>query len=196
MSGHTLKWQAEHANYHKLLDLLQSQTELFVHGEQPDYELMSDIVYYMTQYPDRFHHPREDVAFRQLLARDPTMESVVSELAGQHRRISESGVILAADLNAAAAGAMMTRATLEADVRKYVAFLKDHMNIEECEIFPRLAELLAETDWFLVDSAIHFVADPIFGDSVQERFRTIHRQIANQAGCGCKEPAERVCCLE
>ena len=48
MSGHIPKWQAEHANYHKLLDLLQSLTETFMHGDQPDYDLMSDIVYYMT----------------------------------------------------------------------------------------------------------------------------------------------------
>ena len=63
MNRHIRKWQAEHANYRRLLDLLRSETERFTAGGQPDYELMSDVVHYMTQYPDRFHHPREDVAF-------------------------------------------------------------------------------------------------------------------------------------
>lgn len=196
MSGHIPKWQAEHANYHKLLDLLQSLTETFMHGDQPDYDLMSDIVYYMTQYPDRHHHPREDVAFRRMLACDPALGRVVAELANEHRAISESGAMLAANLAAAADGAMMPRTMLEADVRNYVALLKNHMDAEEREIFPRLAAALDDEDWFLIDSAIHFATDPIFGDAVQERFRALHRRIAGVAGCACKEPAEAACCLE
>ncbi|AYH44293.1 hemerythrin domain-containing protein [Azoarcus sp. DN11] len=196
MSGHILKWQAEHANYHKLLDLLQSLAETFIHGDEPDYDLMSDIVYYMTQYPDHYHHPREDVAFRRLLARDPAIAAIVDELAHEHGAISECSTALAADLAAVANGAMMSRSTLATDVRNYVAFLKNHMDAEERELFPRLAAALDDEDWFLVDSAIHFAADPIFGDSVQERFRALHRRIAGQAHCGCKIPAATVCCLE
>lgn len=196
MSRHLRKWRAEHANYRKLLDLLQFQTGLFAHGERADYELMSDVVYYMTQYPDRFHHPREDVAFRQLLGHDPGARGIVDALAGQHRTIAERGATLAADLGAAATGAMMSRATLEADVRGYVVFLEEHMDQEEREIFPRLAAKLSEADWLLGDSEIHFSADPLFGDKVEARFKAIHRQIARRAGCGCEEPVERVCCLE
>ena len=90
----------------------------------------------------------------------------------------------------------MSRATLVGDVCRYVAFLRSHMDKEEREIFPRLAASLQKEDWFLVDSAIHFSADPLFGDAVQERFRGIQRQIAGQAGCGCADLTEKACCLE
>ncbi|NMG00265.1 hemerythrin domain-containing protein [Aromatoleum toluolicum] len=196
MSAHIQKWQAEHANYRKLLDLLQTQTATFVRGEEPDYELMADIVYYMTQYPDRYHHPREDAAYSRLLAHDPQAGTLIAELADEHRSIAESGARLAADLGAAAAGAMMPRATLQADVRDYATFLKDHMALEEREMFPRLAASLGADEWFLVDSAIHLAGDPIFGETVQERFKSIHRRIAGQAGCGCNEPTDTACCLE
>lgn len=196
MSAHLQKWQTEHANYRKLLDLLEALTANFVLGEEPDYELMADIVYYTTQYPDRYHHPLEDAAFSRLLPHHPQLESLIGALADEHRLIAESGARLAGDLSAAAAGTMMTRTTLQADVRDYATFLKDHLEIEEREIFPRLAASLGADEWFLVDSAIHFAWDPIFGDAIQERFKSIHRRIAVQAGCGCQEPAERTCCLE
>lgn len=195
MSEHIARWHAEHANYYKLLDLLESLTETFIHSERPDYDLMSDIVYYMTQYPDRFHHPREDVAFRRLLARDPGIAPVIDELTNQHRGISASSEALSADLRAAAEGAMMARATLQSDVRNYLALLRYHMDVEEREIFPRLAGLLDDEDWFLVDSAIHFAADPIFDDVVQERFKTLHRRIAREAGCRCEDAPEPACHL-
>ena len=194
MAGHIPEWQAEHANYRKLLDLLDTQTGIFTGGDRPDYELMSDIIYYMTQYPDRFHHPREDLALARLCAHDPAAGPLVDALAGQHERIRRSGAALAADLAAATDGAMMPRARIEADVRDYAAFLRTHMEREEREIFPRLAACLNTADWFLIDAAIHLGADPLFGDVVQARFAAIHRRIADRAGCGCTAPAERVCC--
>ena len=91
---------------------------------------------------------------------------------------------------------MMPRATLEADVRRYATLLEGHMEREERGIFPRLAAKLDEGDWFLVDTAIHFAADPIFGERVHERYRALHRQIARRAGCICEEPLEQACCLD
>ncbi|WP_324124046.1 hemerythrin domain-containing protein [Aromatoleum sp.] len=196
MSGHIAKWHAEHANYRKLLNLLQSETERFVRGARPDYELMSEVVFYMTQYPDLVHHPREDAAFRQLLARDQVAWRLVGELSREHQAISASSATLAADLDAAADGVPMLRATLDADVRTYVALLTRHMDTEEREIFPRLAAQLDSRDWFLVNSAVHFAADPLFGETVHERFKAIHRSIARHAGCRCPEPAGDLCCLE
>jgi hemerythrin-like domain-containing protein len=194
MSAHILKLQAEHANYRKLLDLLEARAQQFSDSDRPEYELMSDIIYYMTQYPDRFHHPREDIAFRALLDRDPEAQAVVDVLANQHAAIARSGATLSADLGAAATDAMMSRATIETDVRHYVALMRGHMDQEEREIFPRLARFLKESDWFIADSAFHFQADPLFGESVQKRFQAIHRQIALQAGCGCTEAVEPRCC--
>lgn len=157
---------------------------------------MADTVYYITQYPDRFHHPREDVAFTALLDHNPTIRASIEHLAWEHQAIERSGATLAADLAAAAAGTMMSRETLIGDVRQYVAFFRGHMNKEEDVVFPRLAASLTTEDWFLVDSAIHFKADPLFGDSVEARFRAIHWQIASEVGCGCTDPVEGACCLE
>lgn len=190
------RWKAEHANYRKLLNLLETQTELFAGGEQPGYELMADTAYFLTQYADRFHYPREDVAFTSLLARDPAMRGSIEHLAWEHQLIERSGATLAMDLAAAVAGTMMSRETLIGDVHKYVAFFRGHMNKEEDVIFPRLEASLATEDWFLVDSAIHFNDDPLFGDGMEARFRAIHRQIASAVGCGCTDPVERACCLE
>jgi len=189
MSAHIQQWKTEHANYRRLLDLLETLTQRFSGSDRPEYELMSDIIYYMTQYPDRFHHPREDIAFKALVERDSEAQRLVDEVAGQHVDIAQSGATLSADLSAAAADAMIARATIETAVHDYVTVLRKHMDQEEREIFPRLASTLKDSDWFIVDSAFHFSADPLFGENVQQRFQTLHRQIANQAGCGCTEPA-------
>ena len=53
MSDPIALWHAEHANFAKLLDLLEGQLDLFHKCESPDYELMLDIMFYMTPLPGR-----------------------------------------------------------------------------------------------------------------------------------------------
>ena len=52
-------WKAEHANFLRLLDLLDAEIRVFHQGERPNYDLMLDILYYLIHYPDHFHHPRK-----------------------------------------------------------------------------------------------------------------------------------------
>jgi len=58
------QWHTEHVNFAKLLNLLEAELDLFHKGDSPNYELMLDIMFYMTHYPDVLHHPREDLGLR------------------------------------------------------------------------------------------------------------------------------------
>lgn len=185
MTAHILKWQAEHETYRRLLGLLAAESRALVRGEEADYELMSDIVYYMTQYPDHLHHPREDVAFAALLSYAPAVRPIVDALSVRHERVRRAGLALASELAAAAADVTLARRTIQTDVRDYAEHFRAHVEAEEREIFPRLAVSLTPKDWFLIDSRIYFNDDPLFGDGLQARFRSLQRKIAARAGCGC-----------
>ena len=52
MSDSIALWRAEHANFATLLDLLEGELDLFHKGGSPNYDLMLDIMFYMTHYPD------------------------------------------------------------------------------------------------------------------------------------------------
>lgn len=176
----------EHIDFAKLLDLLEAQIGLFHRGERPDYDLMLDVFYYMTHYPDRFHHPKEDLAFARLAERDPGTRPAVEELARQHRVIAESGAQFLDNLNAALAGAMLKRESVEIPGLEYVTFYRAHMKMEERELFPLARTLLRDDDWHGINNAIESMEDPLFGPQVGERYRTIHQQITRMAQCGCE----------
>src|SRR5438046_4647146 len=73
-------WRAEHVNSTRLLDLLGDQLEVFHAGGVPRYELMLDIMYYMTHYSDVLHHPKEDLAFAEIKARNKEIAPQVDAL--------------------------------------------------------------------------------------------------------------------
>ena len=84
-------WHEEHVYFNQLLHLLQREVDVFHAGTRPNYELMFDIVSYLREYSDRFHHPREDEAFARLAKRCPDMELQLARLAQEHRVIAQAG---------------------------------------------------------------------------------------------------------
>ena len=66
-------WHMEHRYFRRLLALLHKQVDVFHTGEQPNYELMLDIVSYLRDYTDQVHHPREDVAFKRVAKHRPDL---------------------------------------------------------------------------------------------------------------------------
>jgi hemerythrin-like domain-containing protein len=181
MSKHVSDWQRQHASFGRLLDLLETQLGLFHDGERPDYDLMLDVMYYMSRYVDPFHHAKEDLAFKRLARQQPSAGAVADALQREHSQIAAAGAELVEELRAVVGGAMLSRRTVETQARAYVDCLRRHIRREEQELFPMLAQLRTE-DWFLIDSISHFLA---CDERAMQGYRTLHRQIAAAAGCDC-----------
>lgn len=177
MSNQIIKWKAEHAEFIRLLGILKSQIGLFHEQAEANYELMLDIVYYLTQFPDRFHHPREDIAFAKLVERDASARLRVRELTGEHKVIASSGKRLVEQLNGILAGAILEREAVEVDAATYIVYYRQHMAREEADLFPRLEDIFGSEDWKAVEDAISPEADPLFGSKVGLRYQHLHRQI-------------------
>ena len=52
----------DHRNMALVLNVLESTIETAATGEDPDFELIDEIMRYMTIYPDAVHHPKEDIS--------------------------------------------------------------------------------------------------------------------------------------
>jgi hemerythrin-like domain-containing protein len=174
--------RAEHVNFGKLLDLLEKQLDLFHKDGLPNYELMLDIMFYMTHYPDLFHHPKEDLAFGKVEERNGSVRLAVQELMKQHALLKESGERLVSDLDGIVNGSIVPREHVEGPGRTYVVIFRSHMEKEEAELFPMAAKLLRSKDWSAIDAAIKSFQDPIFGKSAEKRYAAIREQIAREAG--------------
>ena len=174
------KWHTEHVNFAKLLNLLEAELDLFHRGDSPNYELMLDVMFYMTHYPDVLHHPREDLAFAKIKAREKSAGATVDELSEQHAQLRSVGEALVSGLSDIVNGSIASRESVEMPGRAYVAKFRDHMRTEEKEILPMAARLLRDDDWDEIKAAIAHIDDPLFGESAEKRYAALHRQIARQ----------------
>ena len=157
------RWHADHVYFRRLLDLLEKQLDIFHVGDQPDYALMLDIIFYLRHFSDAIHHPREDVAFARLAAANPEMALPVARLAQEHRVIAHAAERLEHCLEQATGGSFIQRADIEALAATYLVYYRSHIAREEKDILPLAARVLAAQDWSLVAAAVP--------EAAEERFR-------------------------
>ena len=173
-------WNMEHANFTRLLDLLEKELATFHAGGQPNYDLMLDVVYYLRTYADEVHHPQEEVVFTRLVKRDPKMKPQIELLRQEHRVIAAAGEQLLRHLDDVVAGAVEPRSIVEASAATYLVYYRQHLAAEDKEVVPRAAQLLTQKDW-VAAAAVSTKTDPLFGEEIEARFRKLRRQIALEA---------------
>ncbi len=171
-------WHTEHQYFQRLLALLQSQLDVFHRGERPNYELMLDILSYLREYGDAYHHPREDVAFARLAARRPDIDLALARLRQEHRVIERACERLVQLLDQALDGAMVQRAEIEGAAATYLVYYGNHIAKEEETVLVLAEKVLQPDDWEAVRTAVAAPADPLFGGSPQQRYRELARHLA------------------
>jgi len=174
-------WRQEHQYFSRLLRLMRKQVDLFHAGGEPNYELMRDVVWYLRDYSDALHHPREDVAFERLARYCPEVELVLARLQQEHRVIAHSGEKLLALIESVLEGSFLPREQLEAAAATYLIYYENHISTEESTVLGRAAEHLTGEDWEAVRTAVVPMRDPLFGPDPQERFRELRRHIEREA---------------
>jgi hemerythrin-like domain-containing protein len=177
MEKPVIAWYEEHANFAKLLNILEAQLNLFHRSQTPNYALMFDIMTYMTHYPDMLHHPREDRAFAIVKQRIPSLGKLVDELTAEHVIAVQNS----AELDAVVNGAIMPRETVETPGRDYIAHFRHHMAREEADLFPIVAKTLTASDWALIDAAVKPAPDPLFGVNAPNQYEVLRREIVGAA---------------
>ena len=174
----------DHRNIHELLGLLARELDAVSDVIGGDFELMRDIMVYMTRYPDHTHHPKEDLMFERMreCGIAPDTENTIEKLLREHVALAEKGSVFRDILIGVVDGAMIEREALVATGRDYADFLSYHARLEDETVFIEAVRLLDDADWSVIEQAFEAQADPIFGPAVQHEFQMLYEHIRNSAG--------------
>jgi len=176
--------RVDHRNMTLLLDLLERESNRIYEGDEPDYELLEDIMRYMTIYPDAVHHPKEDRLYAELKAARPDLSTGFERITMDHRHIADLSVRLRDDIAAINSGNPIRRNAVVADALRYVNTLRGHMQWEELDLFRRADEMIRMGhDQFETANFVHDT-DPLFGADVEDSFGRLVRHIRDHAAAG------------
>jgi branched-chain amino acid transport system ATP-binding protein len=169
-----------HAEHRALGAVLQALR--FVVGEiragklQPDFRLLAAMVDYITQLPEKVHHPKEDgVLFPRLRRRSVEATALIDELEQQHAEGYRMTLALVQALIHYQSMGAKAFAAFDALVQQYLDFNWKHLNLEEDELLPLARATLTEEDWAEIDAEFSANHDPFTG--AQGEFEELFRKI-------------------
>jgi hemerythrin-like domain-containing protein len=171
---------ADHANMASLLDILDRELDIVEKAGNADFEIMRDVMEYLTRYSDRVHHPMEDLVYARLADRSTKARAELAEVPEQHERIAAESRSLLETVSMIADGGMTLRTDILAAGRRYVADLRRHMEMEERYLFPMAERTLDQEDLSEVARILDEQKDPVFGDVVEDDFKRLYQHIQEE----------------
>lgn len=169
--------RTDHKHMSLMLDLLEAESNRLYNGKAADYELVHDVMCYMTVYPDAIHHPKEDRVYAELKAARPDLSNGFERITADHLDLAELGMKLRNDVESIMSGTMLRRNVVVADALRYVKRLREHMRWEERDLFLRVEEMIHDGHDLIVESDIAEKTDPVFGPEVEKRFSRLYDSI-------------------
>ena len=129
-------------------------------------------------WPDRFHHPREDLIYSRVAEVDASAIDEVDTLQRDHDETARLGQELLAAVTRWRSGDL-TGDKLVKQGRSYIEHVYDHMNVEEQLVFPHVESVLSAVHWreLEAEDQLEAVSAPILGPKVQREFRNMARKL-------------------
>ncbi len=174
--------KSDHRNLVRLLEVLDRQLDDFHEGREHDIDLMCELVEYMESYEDQVHHPTEDLVFARLKELTDEKRVAIETLEEQHQILEKMTKKFRDTLEAIMHGGVVLRRDVESSGRAMVKTLRQHMLLEEDEVFELAAATLSEADWDAVAAKAPKFNDPVFGNPDPARFRSIFMHLATELG--------------
>lgn len=167
----------EHRNIEELLLVLERELLVFGRGERPDYEVVKKVISYFQDYPDCCHHPKEDMIFEKLKARDPVAAERIGDLESEHQherirlqRVADVIRLILTDHD-------VLGETFKHIIGDFIEQEREHMKMEECLVFSAAAHALQSEDWAEIDARWSEAKDSLFNVAIEERCQSLRERI-------------------
>jgi hemerythrin-like domain-containing protein len=171
--------RSDHSRMTKLLDALERQLGRFEEGGVIDFEIADGILHYCRSYPDRHHHPLEDLVYERLKRRNPEAAGAMGDLPREHAKLAALTADFAERLDAVEQDVAMERHEFLAPARAFLTGFRHHIMTEEKQFFPAAERSLTPEDWQAIRRALPPISDPLFERREDDRFDALFRDIVD-----------------
>jgi hemerythrin-like domain-containing protein len=167
----------EHQNIEKLLLVLEHELEVFDRSGRPDYEILQTIIQYFQDYPESCHHPKEEMIFEKLKARDAAAAGRFGDVEAEHGAETRRLRSFARAVDSVLADQEFLRESFHLAVHDFIEHQREHLKKEERLLFPAALKALQPVDWAEIDARLDDRKDPLFDSVVEEKFHNLQKTI-------------------
>ncbi len=177
MSDIVLMLRLEHRNMERVLACFETRVDTLAAGGPLDRLFLGSIVEYFLTFPDRAHHPKENLLHALLARRHPPSAAAVGDLRKEHAGQARDAHRLALRLDDAYFGQAEARQRFVEAARAFTRAQLRHIEMEESLFFPASLRHLGADEWDNIDFAVFDDPDPLFRVDAEAQFRALQAAI-------------------
>ena len=169
------KLHRDHLNLARLLDLLSGQLDALFAGHESDFDLKIEMLDYIEHYAEQNHHPTEEMISRFAFATSGMREhqALLERISREHEGLLGLARHFRETLEGIMQGEVLRRDEVEIRGREFIALQRQHIDVEEHELFPLLEKAITEADWKKLEEEIPQMDDPVFHRQDYNRFSSL-----------------------
>ena len=167
----------EHRNIEELLLVLEHELDLFERNGQLDYEIIRAVIDYFLDYPDCCHHPKEDMIFEKLKARDPIAAETVGDLKAEHHDEEQRLRRVADVISKHPTIDEAPRQMFDDSMRDFIERERRHMKMEERVLFSAAVNTLRPEDWAEIEARWNQASDSLFNVAIEEKCQSLRERV-------------------
>jgi acetyl esterase/lipase/hemerythrin-like domain-containing protein len=161
--------------------MIEDEAALLAEGKPADLDCIADVLNYIIHYPDRYHHPKEELIFDRMVDADDNTQKVIKRLRRGHEEVATMGRDIEQEVESCKGSrSKKKRQALGRHLDVYINGLREHMHLEETQVFKPAMELLSAADWASIDKQIKPIIDPVFGEQTADRYQQLFSRYLNR----------------
>lgn len=167
----------EHRNIARLLRELEYQIEAFAKEAPTNYDVIVGAAEYFLGYPDRCHHPKEDLILSKVAEAHPKAAAEIGDLSREHMDLHQQALRFHDKARALLNDTDVPRSEIVDAGRAFIDVQRRHMTREEQTFLPLADRLLTPADWADIEGRLSKHVDPVFGDRVEDVYRALRARL-------------------
>lgn len=167
------KLRADHVNLKRLLNLLDKDLDSLFTGNDSNLDLKIELLDYIQEYANKVHQPTEELVFDSLREELKSHLGLRERLGREHEKLVEMACRFRDTLEGIMQGEVISREEVGTRGREFVALQRQHIDLEDNEIFPLFEKVLDPSEWEALADQAPDVEDPVFSRQDYNRFRSL-----------------------
>jgi len=167
----------DHINLNKMLKILRLKVKKLRAGDHPNFNLMADVIDYISTYADGYHHPREDSIYRHFQGRSQELDQQLQNCEAAHQSMKTTCHELADLIDGILHDAVVPMDEFTDKLEAFLDEQVEHLNMEEGAIFPQLQGVANDQDWVQLIDELPSSDDPLFGEKQAAKYSELYREL-------------------
>ncbi len=164
----------DHQHISVLLTILKNKLATLEVGSLPNFNLMADVVGYLIDYGDLYHHRKEDILYALICDRYPQTAVSLSQQLAEHDELKTLTTDLKASVDRALIDSPLPLSVFVKQLKRFVDKQSHHLNHEETRVFPLIEQHMTASDWRSLRRDLPCWNDPLPGGSLEERYNKLY----------------------